>query len=198
MKIAIISDSHDNIPNIQKFLGWANKNEIEMIIHCGDIAAPSMISDLFAKEFKGEMHFVYGNVADRESLPKVVDKFDNITLHDDQGELEVDPPSHKASARFAARRARQVTTKIAFCHRPDEAMDLARSGKYHLVFHGHSHKPWTETVNLPDGPLRSVASEAGKCEVINPGTLGGVFYKAAFAVYDTASKNLELKVLEKL
>jgi putative phosphoesterase len=167
MLIAVISDTHDNIPNIEKFLKWAKENKIEMIIHCGDIAAPSMINELFAPLFGGEMHFVFGNVADREILPKVMTKYPNTKLHGDSGELEIDG------------------LRIAFCHRPEEAKGLAESNKYNLVFYGHTHKPGMET--LPNN-----------CQLINPGTLGGVFQKATFAVFDTATKNIELKVLEKL
>jgi len=32
----------------------------------------------------------------------------------------------------------------------------------------------------------------------NPGTLAGMFSKATFAVYDTSTNNLELKILERL
>ena len=60
MTIAIVSDSHDNVPNIEKFLIWANLNSIEMIIHCGDIAAPSMVDKFFAPKFPSQIHLVYG------------------------------------------------------------------------------------------------------------------------------------------
>jgi len=164
MKIAIISDTHDNIPNIEKFLSWAKENKIEKIIHCGDIAAPAMIAQLFGPT-EIEFHCVFGNVADREVLPKMCEKFLNCHLHGDRGEVTIEG------------------IRIAFCHQPETAKELGESGKYHLVFFGHTHKPSMET--LPN-----------KCQLINPGTLGGLFQKATFAVFDTTSKNLELKVLE--
>ncbi|MFA5047965.1 MAG: metallophosphoesterase family protein [Patescibacteria group bacterium] len=167
MRIAIISDSHDNIPNIEKFLIWAKSNAIEMIIHCGDISAPTMISEVFVPQFSGPMHLVYGNVGDRDILPKICAKFPNVKYHGDLGELEIEGQ------------------KIAFCHFPETAKELAQSGKYNLVFYGHTHKPWMET--LDNG-----------CQLINPGTLGGIFQKACFAVYETKTKNLELKILETL
>jgi hypothetical protein len=166
MKIAIISDSHDNIPNIEKFLDWANENKIDTIIHCGDISAPAVITKEFAPKFKGQIHLVHGNVSDRDLLEEVCDNHEKITLHGDKGEIEVD------------------AIKIAFCHFPEVAHTLAESGKYGLVFNGHTHKPWTEKV--------------GNVILANPGTLGGMFQKASFAVYDTGAKNLELKILETL
>lgn len=167
MRIAIISDSHDNAPNIEKFLSWAKVNSIEAIIHCGDIAAPAMIAQFFGPHFAGQSYFVYGNVADREMTKPICDKFSNCHLHGDEGELELDD------------------IKIAFCHFPDQALKLAESGKFSLVFYGHTHKPEMKT--LPNN-----------CQLINPGTLAGLFNKATFAVFDTATKNLELKVLELL
>ena len=166
MKIAIISDSHDNIPNIEKFLSWVNQNKIEFIIHCGDIAAPAVIKEELAPKFSGEIHLVYGNVADRELLPRVCEQFANCHLHGDQGEIEIEK------------------IKIAFCHFPEQARKLAESGKYDLVFYGHTHKPWIENID--------------QTILANPGTLAGMFQKATFAVYDTSGKNLELKVLELL
>jgi uncharacterized protein len=166
MKIAIISDSHDNVPNIEKFLDWANKNKIEMIIHCGDIAAPGVVKKLLAEKFKGGMHLVHGNVSDRESLESICGNLDNVTLHGDIGELEIDG------------------IKVGFCHRPDEADELVATGKYNIVFYGHTHKPWIDTVD--------------NVSVVNPGTLGGLFQKATFAVYTTEDKDIKLFVLEQL
>lgn len=166
MKLAIISDSHDNIPNIEKFLGWAKENKIESIIHCGDIAAPGMIKELFGPAGI-PFHCVFGNVADRELLPKVCEEFAGDKCYGDEGELVIDD------------------LKIAFCHFPEAAKELAATGKFNLVFYGHTHKPWMET--LPNG-----------CQLINPGTLGGIFQKATFAVFDTETNKLELKVLELL
>ncbi|MFH0856920.1 MAG: metallophosphoesterase family protein, partial [bacterium] len=74
--------------------------------------------------------------------------------------------------------------KIAFCHFPREAKDLAESGKYDFVFYGHTHKPWEEMV--------------GKCKMLNPGTLAGMFYKATFAVWNVENDRFELKLLELL
>jgi len=166
MKIAIISDSHDNIPNIEKFLNWINKNKIETIVHCGDVSSPAVIKKEFANKFDGEIHLVHGNVSDRDMLESVCDELENITLHGDEGEIEIDG------------------IKIAFCHYPEVAKELAESGKYNLVFYGHTHKPWIEKI--------------GNVQIVNPGTLGGLFQKASFAVYDTNSSLLELKILELL
>ena len=74
--------------------------------------------------------------------------------------------------------------KIVFTHHLKFAQALANTEKYDLIFYGHSHQPWEEKI--------------GNCQIVNPGTLAGLFYKATFAVYDTKEDKLELKILEKL
>jgi len=74
--------------------------------------------------------------------------------------------------------------KVAFIHYPDLAKKLAENGNYDLVFYGHTHKPWEEKV--------------GNCHLINPGELAGQRFKPTFAIYDTETDKLELKILEKL
>lgn len=166
MKIAIISDTHDNLINIEKFLLWVQGEDIKKIIHCGDIASPKVVRDMFAKRFKGEIHLVYGNVADRRALKKISEKIDNVFLAGDKGEIKIEGK------------------KIMFCHKPDLAKDLINQYRPAIVFYGHTHRPWIEEYN--------------GSQLINPGTLGGMFQKSTFAVYDTSNGDLELKVLEKL
>ena len=74
--------------------------------------------------------------------------------------------------------------KIGFTHFPDIAKKMAKSEKFDLVFYGHTHKPWEEKV--------------GNCRLINPGELAGQLYKPTFAIYDTETDFLELKILENL
>lgn len=166
MKIAIISDTHDNVPNLEKALVWMNKNNIEQIIHCGDLCAPAILIKVLAPNFSGPIHMVFGNVEDRELLPKKVADFEHVTHYGDEGELEVDGK------------------KIVFVHFPEQGKKLAQSSKYDLVFYGHDHKPWEEKI--------------GQTRLINPGTLAGLFYKATFAVYNTKTDKLELKILEQI
>lgn len=141
MKIAIISDSHDNVPNIEKFLAWADANDIELIIHCGDLAAPAVIKKFFGPRWTKPFHYIHGNVADRELSEQVAAQFDHVTCHGDQGELKIDGK------------------KIVFNHYPDRAKQLATSGKYDLVFYGHDHKPWEEKIG--NTVLRNPGTLAG-------------------------------------
>lgn len=74
--------------------------------------------------------------------------------------------------------------KIFMNHYPEVARQKAESGKFDFVFYGHTHKPWEEKV--------------GQCRLVNPGELAGQRFKPTFAIYDTETKKLELKILELL
>ena len=160
MKIAVVSDTHNNWPNFKKAIDWAKKEKISLILHCGDISSQETIDE--AIRYFGnhpspgasaaEIKFVKGNADHDLDLPE-------------KTELEV------------------AGKKIAFCHFPDMAKKLAQSGKFDLVFYGHTHRPWDEKID--------------NCHMINPGELAGHFYKPTFAVYDMVTEKLELKILEK-
>lgn len=190
MKIAIISDSHDNIPNLEQALKFINEQNIKLIIHCGDLAAPSMLSRVMAPNFQGEIHLVHGNVGDPELLKGLAKKYKNVQVHGTTGQLDIDGK------------------KIAFTHFPDVAKKLAKTGKYDYVFYGHTHRPWIETqinadVTRTHADKNISVNQRGirqrkSALLVNPGTLAGMFYKATFAILNTANNKLELKILEKL
>lgn len=55
--IAIISDTHENIPLIRKAMGIIKNEQVDLLIHCGDVVSPSTL-----KEFEGvPFKFVLGN-----------------------------------------------------------------------------------------------------------------------------------------
>ncbi len=167
MKIAIISDSHDNWPNIEKAIKYINKEKITMIIHCGDVCAPAVLEEM-AKLFEGDaLHLVKGNVdGDIEGFQRKAQDNPKIIYQGNTGKLEID------------------NLTIVFCHEPFLAKKMAETQKYDFVFYGHTHKPWQEKIE--------------KTELINPGTLAGLFTKATFAIFDTEIKKAKLILLEKI
>jgi putative phosphoesterase len=74
--------------------------------------------------------------------------------------------------------------KVGVCHEPFFIKELLAKEKCEFVFYGHTHKPWVETKN--------------EVQLVNPGTLGGVFTRATFAFWDTEKNKLELKILDLL
>lgn len=121
MRIAIVSDSHDHIPNLQRAVQRANREGAEMLIHCGDLISPFMLTSLHA--FQGPVHLIYGNNAGDQPLiaSRCTTRFANLHHHGDQGTLIAG------------------SCRIAITHYPQSARELALSGAYDLVCYGHDH-----------------------------------------------------------
>jgi len=121
MRIAIVSDSHDQIPNLQRAVRLANREGAERLIHCGDLISPFMLSYLHA--FQGPVHLIYGNNAGDQALiaSRCATRFANLHHHGDQGTMVVG------------------SCRIAFTHYPQPARALALSGAFDLVCYGHDH-----------------------------------------------------------
>lgn len=163
MKIAIVSDTHGNVANFKKVVHWLNKENIKIILHCGDIGDPESLKESL-EDFLGEFFGVLGNMdRDYKILIAEYDKISRAKVNEDTFETEIDGK------------------RIAFVHFPDIAKKMAESGRYNLVFYGHTHKPWVEQV--------------GNCKLANPGELAGQRFKPTFAIYDTETDKLELKIL---
>ncbi len=119
MKIAILSDVHDNIWRLETLLAGLEANAL---IFCGDFCAPFTLAQI-AEGFAGPIHVVFGNNdGDQFLLSQVALKYDHVTLHGDFAELE-----------FGGR-------SVAVTHYPQIGKALARGGVYDLVCHGHSHE----------------------------------------------------------
>jgi len=167
MRFAIVSDTHDNVRNFKKIIDFLNKEGISTILHCGDICHEAIIKEAH-EHFKGVIHYVRGN--GDFYLDQIPEKL----------ELELGPDASEAGSAGSPVSGK----KVFMSHYPDIARQAAESGKYDLVFYGHSHRPWEEKM--------------GNCRLINPGEVAGHRYKPTFALYDTETDKLELKILEKL
>jgi putative phosphoesterase len=170
MKIAIVSDTHDNILNLEKFLAWLKKEKISFLIHCGDICAPSTLTKVILPNFSGKIYLVPGNVSDLYLLKEEVKKFKRVKFFEEFGEIKL------------------KNKLIAFTHFPEKAKELIKTGHYDLVFYGHTHKPWLKKYYF--GKKVSL--------LVNPGNLANMFYRASFALYDSKKDKLELKILDTL
>ena len=176
MKIAIVSDTHGNVANFKKIVDWLNKENIQTILHCGDIGSPESLKESLV-DFKGEFLGVFGNMdKDFKFLIKEYNKIPKVKINEDILEIEI------VSLCEISRSEKKK--KIAITHFPATAKEMAESKKYDLVFYGHTHRPLEEKI--------------GNCRFINPGESAGQFYKPTFAIFDTDTDNLELKILEKL
>ena len=124
-KIAIISDSHDNIPRIDQMLTKIKKENIKTIIHCGDVCTRDTLKYLY-QNFDGQIYLSIGNI---DYDHEIKEKINNVKIFPKFGELKIE------------------NLNIAFSHFPEIAKELAETKKYDYIFYGHTHKPWEENIN---------------------------------------------------
>lgn len=179
MKLAIISDIHNNELNLKKVLDFCAQNQIEKIICCGDLASQETL-DFLCDNFAGEIFYTFGNM-DNDHLRnfEFVPEYKNAKLFKDFGEAEVAGNPVKSASDHGAR-------KIAFVHFPNKAKKLAETGKYDFIFFGHTHKPWVSYAEASEDQGKK------KCTLLNPGNVTGDLYPPTFAVWNTEDDKFEL------
>jgi putative phosphoesterase len=176
MKIIIVSDTHGNVKNFKKAVNFANKENIKLILHCGDIGSPESLAESLA-DFDGKFFGVLGNM-------DLVYK-DRLEIYNSIENVKVE----KSILELTNSRELVNGKNVAITHKPERARELAETGSYDLVFYGHTHKPWEEKIKTANNKI---------CRLINPGELAGQIFKPCFAVYNAEKDFLELKILEKL
>ncbi len=159
MRLAIISDTHDNLENLKKFFDFVKREKIEILIHCGDVCNGETLKEI-EKNFD-KIFLSLGNADIKESILKEAKK---TKIFEKEGKIEIDK------------------LKIGFCH----AFNLKEREleNFDFYFFGHTHWPFLK--------------KEKSCILANPGNLAGLYFKASFVILDTETKNLELKILEKI
>lgn len=75
--IGIMSDSHDNIPNIRKAVELFNQANCRLVIHAGDIVAPFAAQEL--KNLRCPVKAVFGNCdGEKEGLTRAFQEIGEI------------------------------------------------------------------------------------------------------------------------
>ena len=129
MLLAIISDSHDNLATLAKFLAYARENKVHALIHCGDVATGETL-DYIASQFGGRIYLAEGNMDNDHQLRQTAAAMPKkISYFDDFGKTTI------------------AGLKLGFCHHKETALQHLKKENYDFVFYGHTHKPWLETVN---------------------------------------------------
>jgi len=134
MKIAIISDTHDNLATLDKFLAYIAKNPVGAIIHCGDIAEGETLTRL-AKNFPGEILVAFGNMDYRDSVCAAIKKSSRITLFDSFGQTEFNG------------------IKIGFCHHKETGLAIFKKEKFDLYFTAIRTNPGWKTLTVVVSPI---------------------------------------------
>ena len=119
MKLGVMSDSHDNIPNVERAVALFNEIGVDLVVHAGDFIAPFAVAPL--AHLNCRVVGVFGN-NDGERVV-LAQRFEAIG--------EVHP--NLASVSLGGR-------NIAVMHYPELAIPIAKSGDYDVVVYGHTHE----------------------------------------------------------
>ena len=145
MLVGVVSDTHNNIKNIENIINIFNKEEVNLVIHTGDISKAETLR-LFSR-LDCPMVGVFGNNDRFEKGLKEVCYEYNFNFQDPPLSLTLEDK------------------KIAIFHEP-ELID--RYIKEHidvqLIIHGHTHRYREETLNdiIFFNPGESAGSLEGK------------------------------------
>jgi uncharacterized protein len=122
MLIGTISDSHDNLPQIEKAVQALNNQKVGLVLHAGDYVAGFVIPKFKALNCK--LIGVFGNNdGDHELLKKRFSETNNCTIHD----------------RFTIVTIEGYRVALLHGHETELLNAIIDSESFDAVIHGHSH-----------------------------------------------------------
>lgn len=148
MKVAIISDTHDNMTAVDWIIKYLNENKISVAFHAGDIVNPGNIHN-FNDHYVGDLHFVFGNNdGDGARIAAIAANSEKLNCYFEVMELEFE------------------NKKIFMNHYSTIAEQVAQNGNFDLVIGGHDHqyrtKQYGKTLFVnPGNTVNSANSEKG-------------------------------------
>jgi putative phosphoesterase len=125
MRIGVVSDTHNHLPNVSRIVELFNAADVERVVHTGDITQAKTLEVLSGLE--ASLHGVYGNNdLERDSLEAAA------TRHDFR---ICDPPLELSWAE----------REIWVCHDPREfetrlGETQSDGAEPALILHGHDHR----------------------------------------------------------
>lgn len=173
MRIAVLSDIHDNVWNLAAALNRIETLGADHLVCCGDLCSPFIVDQL-ARGFPKTLDIVFGNNdADLFRITAKAAKYPNIRL---RGEF--------FEETFENRR-------IAVNHFDNIAAAIAAAGKHDAVFYGHNHIRKLETLGttlfLNPGSIMGCQFDAQANQV---------HVAASFAIYETAANSTAFYVID--
>jgi hypothetical protein len=123
MLVGLISDTHDNLPMVEKAIKRLNEEKVGLVLHAGDYVAPFVVPKF--KDLQAKLIGVFGNNdGDHELLKKRFSENKNLEIRGSFAEVKVD------------------NLKIALLHGSEEELlrALIESESFDVIVHGHMHK----------------------------------------------------------
>ena len=128
MKIGVVSDTHNNLKNIEIIIDIFNDERVPVVIHTGDISNANTLEQ-FSK-LDSELIGVYGNNDRSEIGLKEVAQKNNFQFQE--------PP----------RRLNLLDREIVIFHEPDNIDQFLSENKMiEVVLYGHTHRYENNTKN---------------------------------------------------
>lgn len=161
MDIGVISDSHDQIHQLEKVVDKLNAHNVELVIHCGDWVSPFTL--VYLKALKAPIKGIFGN-----------NDGDKIRHRQLAQHLQL---NIQVEERFLQLKVDNKNIAVIHGEDPEIVKALVTCGNYDLVLHGHTHQPiktyHQQTLSLNPGSL---------LEKTTPQITG-----ASFAIYNSSS-----------
>ena len=145
MLVGVVSDTHNNLKNIEQIISLFNNEEITLVIHTGDITNSKSLEKF--STLNANLIGVYGNNDKNEVGLNDIAIQNNFQFQD--------PPSLITLCN----------KNIAIFHEPDLISNFLLENKdIDIVIHGHTHRYRHETINdvLLFNPGESAGMQKGK------------------------------------
>jgi hypothetical protein len=158
MRIGILSDTHDNLPMVERAVTMLNGLSPDLVLHAGDFVAPFVIPKLAG--LSCPCIGVFGNNdGDRALLAARARESGNVEIR----------------GCFTVRLADGRSIALVHGHEPDALGEIAGAGIFDVVVCGHSHRPSIEerggTLVVNPGEACGYLTGRGTVAVLETGSL---------------------------
>lgn len=128
MKIALLSDSHNNWNALEKAVSKASELDCDVAFFAGDLVRPKGVEKLAG--FSAPVHMILGNNEYQvEEIHRKASKTDNVIYHGEVCDIE------------------REGYRVFMHHYPGPAEKKAKEDVYDLCIHGHLHEFRNEQIN---------------------------------------------------
>ncbi len=128
MRVALLSDIHDNITHLLLALHTAEQHGCTHLLFMGDMTAASTFRTL-REEWPHPIDLVFGNNEyELNAFSRIAEASANTRLHGTAANIELDK------------------RRLFFTHLPRDAYKTAEAGNHDAVFYGHTHTQEIRTI----------------------------------------------------
>jgi len=128
MKIGVLSDTHDNLVNLDFVLNSCREKDIKTLIHCGDLTSLDMVS-----KFRGfRLIYTIGNM--------------DIATGAIKTRIEGMNEENYAGMVYRGK-LNGVPIAVTHSHIDGKVMELVREKRFKWIFHGHTHEKRDESLH---------------------------------------------------